>query len=492
MLREIACLEFIAKLPAIIAMQRDFSAIPDLGADLQGSLNKFNLIKAKIEGIKERIDRDHLFTRSEVAKWFQFDFVSELYPDPKGGFVAWGAYNYGQRNKAQFYLVKIKYGSEFRRSDADYPAVSPFIDGSAAVADNDMQGNEVFYLINTSGARISQPYHRSNFDGPFMDRGEITCLYNSPLSLRYLDSTRNSYSGRFLKSDGHEFQVDADDTFASDKPSEGLLWAKRGGKQMALDKAGQCVFELPQYFEMLYRFDNGVALGFTLRAFATRSQTCFEVWKITKDGKCEKIPGALVDDIRSEGKNPNCDWQAGDGYYRAAFGGQRFFFNKEGEKIYPRDVPEDGYVFNFDSGYALVRKKAKRGEDQEAFYIDKTGNPVTGKFEEAGSFRDGFAVVKKRGVNYLLNKKLEIIPLRTEIPIGRTMELYGGCLKVELIDGSTTFLDMKGRQMMSKIKCEYAGAFEHGVCEVKTKDANGNKMSYFIDKRGKRIFEGPK
>jgi hypothetical protein len=497
MAREVGCVEFtnivrglVEKTKQYFAQEKELAATLSVGerrqvlADLQA---EFDLAKEK------GLSAYHLACRSEIAEKYGFNFVSQLYPHSKGGYIAWGAHNYGVQGLGEFRLIRLKSVSEFELADdqSHFLAVSGFYNGVAAAADELKAFHLNFFLINEDGERISAVYDGDEYANPFLFHSDLTPLYNGePYPLAIWDKVKGNAkdTGRYLKPDGEEFQANPKIDFSSDKYSEGLLWSEKDGVQVALDRKGEVAFSLEQDFYRLFPFHDGVALGFVSKYFTTRNGVCYQVFAISKAGEVEQIDSILVGD---HGNHPDCEGFASEGYYSASFGGQHFYFNTEGGKIIPKEqFPNYSYSY-FSHGFARVQSMdtAQRYLPTD-FLINLEGERVTPYLEVVTGFRDGFCAARKDGKWFLYDENLNKIEIKTELPVSDARSIAEGLLQVKLEDGSFTYVDVTGKQMMSKIECEHISDMEKGVACVDPGTRLDNSDGYFIDKKGRKIFEG--
>ncbi|MCX6809059.1 MAG: hypothetical protein NTW50_05350 [Candidatus Berkelbacteria bacterium] len=434
----------------------------------------------------EKIKND-LPLRVEIAKKLKFNYVSELYPASQGGYVAWGARNYGDTENAEFYLIETDGVSDFEENSKKYQGVSEIKNGVAFVSDK----SEAFYMINTSGEKISKEYSEVTYHSPILFRGKVSTLFEGePIALDIVHGASDGsakFSGKYIGLDGQEFSANPDAPFALYKYSEGLVWSEKDGKQVALNRKGEVEFTLPENLDHLYRFDKGVALGFKNKFYATRSQPCLQAFAISKNGEMKEIPGALVD-IDSRSDSPKCDWWAGEGFYRATFGEGEYYFNLAGKTIYPREQRSNYHFEFFSNGYATVLVRDKNSSKSENFLIDKEGKRAFHNVYQFSHFRDGFAVVREHdGRCYLLDKDLKQIPFETELSVKTVREIWSGVICLELTNGKHTYADITGKQLMPSFDCYLAGSFDCGIAEINpSREHNG---VYFIDKTGRRLFE---
>ena len=128
------------------------------------------------------------------------------------------------------------------------------------------------------------------------------------------------------------------------------------------------------------------------------------------------------------------------------------------------------------------------GQDSYRF-IDITGSfAFEGRFDDANSFSEGLAVVKKGDRYGYIDTEGQIA---IECRFIRARDFSEGLAKIEVEEfrgghsSSYGFIDYQGRIVIQP-KLDKADSFRYGLCLVTTKDSIG-----YIDKSGNFIWQGP-
>ena len=433
-------------------------------------------LRRDVDKAGELIAPDRLALREKLARQHGFEFVSEVYE----GKVAWGKAN------NRYILIDTKTG---HLVSGPFIQATNFFRGAAIVLTSTH-----IWMIDTQGVTISDKYDRNKYDfeRPILEN------YDGE-TIRVCDASGGSTRFNFLNHLG-KIILSGNRSFGEVAFREGVAWLTdrqpNVEPRLVLVEAGdenhEVLFSLS---ENEYRvgpfseYHDGFAL--ILTPFGEQ----YEVVFIDKDG--QQNPTGIIVSSESEVSYRGEGWYAGYISEDLEAPTEAFIFNKEGKKInldfeYIRDVSEGivhgGKYISAEpeiGGELLGDELAETfGEDEEQhyFYNIETGQTF-GPYGNTGGFSEGFCAVSTFPIDdwYYIDRNGQPVIGRLE----DASNFHEGRAAVkwhsEDIFGDWFFIDQKGKRMTEKY--DLVGHFQHGVAKVKK-----GAEEFYINRWGRKIF----